>query len=74
MDFYTLLGVSKDASVESIHIAWKILVKKNHPDKFLSKGIDDFTKAEIRVSELNQAWSTLRDPVKRREYDSTLES
>lgn len=71
-NYYQILGVSKDASTESIHKAWKLLVKKNHPDRFHSKGLDMFLEAQNKVSLLNQAWSVLRDPVSRREYDESL--
>ncbi|MBN2139732.1 MAG: J domain-containing protein [Desulfovibrionaceae bacterium] len=64
-DYYKILGVSKDASKEDISKAFKRLARKHHPD--LNPGDKD---AEARFKELNEANEVLKDPEKRRMYDT----
>lgn len=62
MDYYTILGVSKDASDEDIKKAFRKSALKYHPDK------NNNTDAE-KFKQINEAYETLSDPQKRREYD-----
>ena len=64
-DPYATLGVKKDASEEEIKKAYRKLARKYHPDT----NSGDST-AEERFKEVQQAYSILSDPKKRREYDS----
>ena len=59
-DYYKILGVSRDASPEEIKKAYYRLAHKYHPDK----GGD-----EEKFKEINEAYQTLSDPEKRRQYD-----
>ncbi len=63
-DFYSILGVSKEASSEDIKKAYKKLARENHPD--LNPGD---TEAEKRFKEISEANSVLNDDKKRQEYD-----
>jgi molecular chaperone DnaJ len=63
-DFYSILGVAKDATGEEIKKAYRKLARENHPD---SKPGD--TKAEERFKSVAEAYSVLSSPDKRREYD-----
>lgn len=64
-DYYQLLGVSKTASKEDISKAFKKLARKCHPD--LNPNDKD---AEKKFKDINEAYEVLRDPEKRKLYDS----
>jgi DnaJ-class molecular chaperone len=64
-DYYTLLGLSPDASMAAIKKAYRRLAKRYHPDLSPSGGSDDFR-------ELQRAYETLADAERRRRYDETL--
>ncbi|MGI8944807.1 MAG: molecular chaperone DnaJ [Thermoleophilaceae bacterium] len=64
-DPYAILGVGKKASEEEIKRAYRKLARKYHPDTN-----PDDASAEERFKEIQQAYSVLSDPKKRREYDA----
>lgn len=65
-DYYKILEVREDASVEVISKAYKALCAKYHPDKQpLSRRVE----ATAKMQELNQAYSILSDLRKRNVYD-----
>jgi hypothetical protein len=67
-DFYNILGVEPDASDDEIRRMYLKLSKKYHPDANITD--PDLRKwSEDRMKELNEAYETLRDPVKRALYD-----
>lgn len=61
--FYDVLGVKRDASDDEIKRAFRKLAAKYHPDA----GGD-----EQKFKEVSEAYTTLSDPQKRREYDQVL--
>ena len=62
-DFYSLLGVSRDASEEEIKRAYRQQAAKNHPD------VSDDENAEEHFKKLQKAKEVLTDEEKRRMYD-----
>ena len=62
-DYYTIMGLSRDATAEQIKQAYRKLARKYHPD--VSKEKD----AEARFKEVGEAYEVLRDPQKRAAYD-----
>lgn len=63
-DYYRILGVSENASVDEIKRAFRELAKKYHPDR--NPGDKE---AEEKFKEINEAYEVLSDPEKRKQYD-----
>lgn len=68
MNYYEILGVSRNASQAEIKKAYKNLVKKYHPDVYT--GNKSF--AEKKTSEINVAYDVLCNPQTRKEYDDEI--
>lgn len=62
-DYYEILGVNRNASINEIRQAYKRLAKKFHPD------ISTEPNAEEKFKEIQEAYSVLSDPQKRQAYD-----
>lgn len=62
-NFYEVLGVSENASQDEIKRSFRKLAAKYHPDA----GGD-----EQKFKEISEAYTTLSDPDKKREYDTFL--
>lgn len=64
IDYYHVLGVSKNASEEEIKKAYRKLARKLHPD--INPNDKD---AHAKFQQLNEANAVLSDPEKRKKYD-----
>jgi molecular chaperone DnaJ len=62
-DYYSVLGVDKDASKEDLKNAYRKLALQYHPDR--NKEAD----AEERFKEISEAYAVLSDDQKRKQYD-----
>jgi molecular chaperone DnaJ len=62
-DFYDVLGVDKNASVDEVKKAYRKLARKYHPD--VNKEAD----AETKFKEVKEAYDTIGDPQKKAHYD-----
>jgi hypothetical protein len=69
---YDVLGVRPDATVEEIKRAYVRRARVLHPDAHASSATVVQDEAERAMRELNIAWNTLRDTVRRRRYDVAL--
>ena len=60
-DPFEVLGVSTEASFEQIRSACRALVKKNHPDQLVARGVprEAVKLAEVRLVAINKAWEEL---------------
>ncbi len=64
-DYYSTLGVPRDASDEAIRTAYRNLARKHHPD--VNPGDQ---QAEERFKEIAEAYAVLGDSGKRQQYDT----
>ena len=64
VDFYRVLGVSREASDEAIKKAYRKLVLEHHPDRNPHS-----KEAEAKIREINAAYEIIGDPEARRNYD-----
>ena len=62
MDYYTTLGIDKQASFDDIKRAYRKLASQYHPDK----GGDT-----AKFQQIQQAYDVLSDDIKRNQYDSS---
>ncbi len=65
-DYYAILGILWDATQEQVKRAYLEAAQRLHPDKNLAPG-----ETEIFL-EVQQAYETLSNPKRRRDYDATL--
>lgn len=63
-DYYATLGVDKKAGADAIKKAYRKLARKFHPD--VSKEKD----AKEKFQDVAEAYETLKDPEKRKQYDA----
>ena len=68
-DYYKLLGVSRKATQPEIRRAFKKLALKYHPDKTKDKS----DNARDKFAKIANAYETLNDQEKRKEYDDELD-
>ena len=66
-NYYEILGITQSATQEEIRKAYLNKMKENHPDMHQ----DDKTYKE-KSQLINEAYATLKDPKKRKEYDNTI--
>ncbi|MBE0425451.1 MAG: DnaJ domain-containing protein [Nitrospirae bacterium] len=69
IDYYRILGVNEEASPEEIKRVYRKLAFRYHPDR---TGGDP--EATQRMKQINEAYATLSDPVKRKEFDTLRQS
>ena len=64
IDYYKVLGISKDANEEAIKKAYRKLARQLHPDLNPND-----KEAHKKFQQINEANEVLSDPVKRKKYD-----
>lgn len=63
-DYYKVLGVEKTATEADLKAAFRRLARKLHPD------VNKASDATEKFKEINEAYEVLKDPEKRKLYDS----
>lgn len=64
-DYYSILGINKNASQNDIKKAYRKLAKKYHPDANPGN-----KQAEEKFKDISEAYEVLSDPEKRKKYDN----
>lgn len=64
MDYYSILGVTKNSSTDEIKKAYKKLAMRHHPDR---NGGDD-----AQFKKIQEAYEVLSDPAKKQQYDNPV--
>jgi len=68
-NFYEILSVDREATVDQIRVAFRQLARTRHPDRFSGTAR---AQAEVAFQEITEAYNTLLDPEQRSRYDKTL--
>ena len=58
---HSVLGIAPNATKEEARAAWRKLVRANHPDALIARGLPEeaIRMAEKRMIDINRAWETL---------------
>ena len=65
-NYYEMMGLDRNADSEIITLVYRKLAQKFHPDR------NKDSEAPQIMAEINQAYETLIDPVRRKAYDLML--
>ncbi|MDP6155670.1 MAG: J domain-containing protein [Candidatus Thermoplasmatota archaeon] len=71
-DFYSLIGVEKDAEFSSMRKAYRKKISELHPDRHADSDEETRTTAEDNAKSLNRAYNTLKRSQERRLYDIAM--
>jgi DnaJ like chaperone protein len=60
-DPHDVLGIPPEATLDEARAAWKRLVRDNHPDRMIARGVPEeaLRLAERRLIAINEAWSEI---------------
>lgn len=72
MDPYNVLGVNKNATDQEIKNAYKNLIKKYHPDKYVNNPLSDL--ALEKTKEINEAYDMIMNTRKNTQYNYNTSS
>ena len=72
-DYYTLLGLPRDATTNGVREAYYALARRYHPDRFRSGDLADLLpRFESFFTSVTEAYNSLIDSRLREEYDTAL--
>ena len=63
VDYYAVLGVTRESSEDEIRSAYRKLARQYHPD------VNTADEASVRFREVTEAYEVLADPQRRQRYD-----
>ena len=69
-DYYSILGIQKNASEDEVKSAYRKAAVKWHPDKWVNGTDEEKKTAEEKFKEIGEAYEVLSDPQKRAHYDN----
>ena len=72
LDYYTLLGVARDAGGDDVKRAFRAFARRYHPDRFAGQDAEKIARATRIYRRGSEAVQTLSDPAARRAYDAVL--
>jgi DnaJ like chaperone protein len=60
-DPWQVLGVPRDADLATVRAHWRALVKQNHPDQMIARGLplETVNLANARLGAINRAWAEI---------------
>ncbi len=60
-DPWRVLGVPRDADLATVRARWRALVRENHPDRMIARGLpaEIVTLANARLAAINAAWEEI---------------
>jgi curved DNA-binding protein CbpA len=73
MSYYQLLRVTLESAPPKIRTAFKQMRLRFHPDSFRNQEQEVRQAVDVIAKRLNEAFTVLRDPRRRRAYDGGLE-
>jgi DnaJ like chaperone protein len=61
-DAYAVLGIAPAATDEEVRLAWRKLMRENHPDGLAARGVppEFVDRATRKVAEINAAWDRIK--------------
>lgn len=68
-DYYEILGINQDASVNEVKTAYIELISKYHPENFVGEAKEI---VEQRIEEVKEAYSILSDDFLRNQYNKEM--
>lgn len=72
-DHFAILGVTRDTAPAEVRMAYFRIAKQLHPDRLRAVGLSDSDKDAHRLfARVNQAFSVISDPKKRKKYLDVL--
>ncbi len=69
-NYYTILGIPRNANARQIRERFLQLARDRHPDRFAD---EEKAEAEVEFQRITEAYNILHDPKRRHQYDQEME-